>query len=120
VKRRVELPLAQAEAVLPGEFVRVVLPVPVWLPDGNLATSVIVGRARAEWVAYANVCRHQPVPLDMGGGSLVAPDGAHLLCHSHGALYRPSDGVCVAGPCQGEALFAARVVLHEGGVGIDL
>jgi nitrite reductase/ring-hydroxylating ferredoxin subunit len=120
LKRRATLPLAQATAIAPGEFVRVALPRPVWLPDGNLATSVIVGRAGTGLVAYANVCRHQPLPLDVAGTGLLAPDGTHLICHSHGALYRPSDGLCVSGPCEGESLFAARVVTEPEGVAIEL
>jgi nitrite reductase/ring-hydroxylating ferredoxin subunit len=120
VKRRVELSLEQARAIAPGQFVQVALPQPVWMPDGTLAASVIVGRTGGALVAYANVCRHQPVPLDAGGTPLVAPDGTHLLCQSHGALYRPSDGFCVAGPCEGQSLFAARVVTDARGVGVEL
>ena len=110
----------QARAILPGEFVRVALPAPVWMPDGNLAASVLVGRVGGALVAYANICRHQPVPLDLGGASIMAPDRTHLICHSHGALYRSFDGLCVAGPCVGQALFAAKVVADAGGVGIEL
>jgi nitrite reductase/ring-hydroxylating ferredoxin subunit len=120
LKRRIELSPEEARAILPGEFVRVALPAPVWLPDGNLATSVLVGRVGTALVAYANVCRHQPAPLDLGGASLLAPDRTHLICHSHGALYRPFDGLCVAGPCVGQSLFAAKVVTAERCVAIEL
>jgi nitrite reductase/ring-hydroxylating ferredoxin subunit len=120
VKRRLELSVEEAANIAPGAFARVALPSPVWLPDGNLAASVIVGRTRSGLVAYANVCRHQPVQLDAGGMSLVAPDGAHLVCHSHGALFDPRDGRCVAGPCAGESLFAAKVVTEAAGVAIEL
>jgi len=120
VKRRVALSLAQVRAISPGQFVRVTLPEPVWLPDGNLATSVIVGRQPEGLVAYANVCRHRPFPLDLEGAPLLAPDGRHLLCQSHGAMYRPSDGRCVEGPCEGEALFVARLVPEGEGVAIEL
>jgi nitrite reductase/ring-hydroxylating ferredoxin subunit len=120
VKRRCELTHSQAAAIRPGEFVRLALHAPAWLPDGNLATSVVVGRTGAGLVAYANLCRHQPLPLDVGGSGLLAPDATHLICHSHGALYRPSDGVCVAGPCVGQPLFAANVVADDAGVGIEL
>jgi nitrite reductase/ring-hydroxylating ferredoxin subunit len=120
LRRRIELSPEQTRAIQPGEFVRVALPGPVWLPDGNLATSVLVGRVGAALVAYANVCRHQPAPLDLGGASLLAPDRMHLICHSHGALYRPFDGLCVAGPCAGQSLFAARIVTVEDSVAIEL
>jgi nitrite reductase/ring-hydroxylating ferredoxin subunit len=54
--------------------------------------------------AYWNVCRHLPVPLDSGTGRL--PEGLGLVCLTHGAVFRPDDGVCVLGPCVGAALEA--------------
>ena len=120
MKKRVDLPQATAEAIAPGEFLRVALPHPVWMPDGNLATSVLVTRVDGALVAYANLCRHQPVPLDLGGASPLAPDGTNLFCGSHGALYRAADGRCLSGPCAGLSLFASRVVSDVAGVHIEL
>jgi len=60
---------------------------------------------------YLNLCRHLPIPLDGGSRVYLSPDGAHLLCGTHGALYRLEDGVCVDGPCVGAALH--RVPLEE-------
>jgi nitrite reductase/ring-hydroxylating ferredoxin subunit len=97
-----------------GRFVRVWLPEGVWMPDGALATSVLVGRVDAGLRAYANVCRHHPLPLDYDAPSAMADDNKHLLCHQHGAVYRPSDGMCIDGPCKGAQLFAARVHEEEG------
>ena len=54
--------------------------------------------------AYLNLCRHLPIPLDGFSRQVLAPDGVHLRCGTHGALYRPEDGACVAGPCQGKSL----------------
>jgi len=114
VTSRVELTLAEVQALCLDDFIRVTLPTPVWLPDGNLATSVLVGRVLGELRAYANVCRHRPIRLDEGNLSALAPDGVHLLCRAHGALYRTADGACVAGPCVGQALFRAKVVVEVG------
>ena len=73
----------------------------VRLPGGRPPRlSVIVTRSVEGWRAYWNVCRHIPIPLDAGLG--VLSDG--LVCISHGARYRPEDGVCIEGPCRGEAL----------------
>lgn len=55
-------------------------------------------------VAYRNLCRHLPVPLDGGTGALLSDDGAHLVCGTHGATYRITDGYCVEGPCEGLSL----------------
>jgi nitrite reductase/ring-hydroxylating ferredoxin subunit len=105
---RVTLSAGEARA-LDARFQRFHLPEPVWLPEGALATSVIVGRVDGRVRAYANVCRHYPFPLDQGGSGVMSPDGQLLLCHTHGALYRPDDGLCLEGPCEGARLFEARV-----------
>jgi len=64
--------------------------------------------------AYANVCRHIPLTLDLGDGDVMAVDRRHLLCHHHGALYRVEDGTCVMGPCDGSSLVKLDVEVIEG------
>jgi len=52
------------------------------------------------------------VPLDGTDlGRFATPDGRHRVCGEHGALYRPDDGLCVAGPCLGARLRALPVVV---------
>lgn len=65
-------------------------------------------------VAYRNLCRHLPVPLDGGTGDLLSDDGAHLVCGTHGALYRLLDGYCVEGPCEGLSLQPLAVDVRRG------
>jgi nitrite reductase/ring-hydroxylating ferredoxin subunit len=36
------------------------------------------------------------------------------LCQYHGALYRPDDGICVAGPCVGSRLRQLPVTVIDG------
>jgi nitrite reductase/ring-hydroxylating ferredoxin subunit len=103
---RVVLTPAQRAAVRAGHFVRVGL--------AHARGSALVGRVEGVWRAYYNECRHRALPLDLGASSPMADDGAHLLCHQHGALYRLSDGVCVLGPCAGERLCALEVAEIEG------
>ncbi len=116
--RRVPLNAGEIRDVRAGRFVRVELGRPVRLPDGLGASSALVGRVDGRLVAYANRCQHNPVPLDTADvvhlaiGVVAAPmadDGVHLMCHSHGALYRPRDGMCVLGPCYGQRLFPLPV-----------
>jgi nitrite reductase/ring-hydroxylating ferredoxin subunit len=54
--------------------------------------------------AYLNLCRHLPVPLDAASRQFL--EDGQLRCLTHGARYRLEDGVCVFGPCRGEALLA--------------
>jgi nitrite reductase/ring-hydroxylating ferredoxin subunit len=64
--------------------------------------------------AYRNLCRHLPVPLDGGTGELLSDDGAHLICGTHGATYRLTDGYCVEGPCEGLALHRLHCREYDG------
>jgi nitrite reductase/ring-hydroxylating ferredoxin subunit len=70
--------------------------------------SVIVVHSQEGLRAYWNVCRHLPIPLDLGAGRLPLQDGK-LVCETHGATYRPEDGRCVTGPCEGEDLQRIEV-----------
>ncbi len=96
---RVVLTAEQRAEIARGRFVRV----------GKWTDGVLVGRIGGSWRAYANVCRHRALPLDLGASSPMSDDGRYLLCHQHGALYRPGDGRCIAGPCAGESLAALDV-----------
>jgi nitrite reductase/ring-hydroxylating ferredoxin subunit len=64
--------------------------------------------------AYLNRCRHLPIPLDSGSRRFLSNDGEHLLCGTHGALYRRDDGVCVAGPCLKLSLEPLPIIEENG------
>ncbi len=71
-------------------------------------------------VAFKNECRHLPMPLDdREPGQIWDDRRAHLLCAAHGALYRPDDGYCVSGPCEGSHLRSLPVSVVEGRVLLD-
>jgi 8-oxo-dGTP diphosphatase len=69
--------------------------------------------------AYRNVCPHVSIPLDRDGEPLLTADGLFLVCRNHGALFAPEDGLCVAGPCEGESLVPLRVVRRGAGWALD-
>lgn len=102
---RVVLTPAQRREIAKGRFVRV----------GPAMRGMLVGRVGDVWKAYANVCRHRALPLDLGALSPMSDDGRYLLCHQHGALYRLEDGKCVVGPCAGENLTPVDVKEEEEG-----
>ncbi|MBI3030148.1 MAG: Rieske 2Fe-2S domain-containing protein [Candidatus Rokubacteria bacterium] len=54
--------------------------------------------------AYVNRCAHAGTTLDWWPNEFFAEDGRHLICATHGAVYLPDTGLCVAGPCPGAAL----------------
>ncbi len=61
-------------------------------------------RFKGECFVYENRCRHLPLPLDYGDNQFFTPDSDYLVCSSHGAMYEPSTGECVQGPCAGARL----------------
>ena len=66
--------------------------------------------------AYLNRCRHVPTELDWQDGRFFDSSGHYLICSLHGALYRPDNGHCLAGPCAGQQLFQLPVQECDGHV----
>jgi len=62
-------------------------------------------------VAYLNQCAHVPTALDWQPGEFWDQEHRYIICAVHGALYEPSRGVCVLGPCPGKSL--TRIPLEE-------
>jgi len=84
--------------------------------DGIPIMALVLRDQQGRIVAYRNLCRHLPVPLDGGTGEFLSDDGAHLLCGTHGATYRLLDGYCVDGPCEGLSLQRLHVREDDGGL----
>jgi nitrite reductase/ring-hydroxylating ferredoxin subunit len=64
--------------------------------------------------AYVNRCPHLGVELDWQPGEFFEPGGLYLVCSTHGALFEPSTGLCVAGPCPGARLERLSVEERDG------
>ena len=72
-------------------------------PDGRGLRVFAVRRGETVF-AYVNRCPHRGTPLDWRPDDFLDREGRHILCASHGAVFRVEDGVCIAGPCPGEQL----------------
>lgn len=59
--------------------------------------------------AYLNQCAHRDVELDWEQGKFFDADMRYLICATHGALYEPTTGACVDGPCRKSGLHALQV-----------
>jgi len=75
---------------------------------------VIVARQGDRAFVYRNRCPHRGTPLDWMPDRFLDAAGEHLICATHGALFRIGDGVCIAGPCAGDGLEALTVVVEAG------
>jgi len=64
--------------------------------------------------AYVNRCPHVGTPLDWSPDEFLDRDGRHIVCATHGALFRVDDGFCVAGPCSGDRLEPFPVAVRDG------
>jgi nitrite reductase/ring-hydroxylating ferredoxin subunit len=84
------------------------------LGEGTAQVAVFVVRWRGALHAYVNACPHVGTPLDWLPDRFFDRGGDLLLCGTHGALFRPDDGVCVRGPCVGKRLAAAAIVVEHG------
>lgn len=75
----------------------------VVLPDGGIR-------------AYVNTCPHAGHALDLLPHRFLTADRSLIVCSSHGALFEPADGRCVAGPCTGRALRPLSVAIGPDGL----
>lgn len=80
---------------------------------------ILVHRDGAAARGYVNSCPHVGSPLDWGPDRFIAPDGFHLMCATHGALFRPEDGYCVSGPCAGDSLVRVAITVAADEVFLD-
>ncbi len=84
------------------------------IPDGaarNYVLQLRVGRFHGFVVrcggqvfGYVDRCPHAGLPLAQELDRYLTPDGRYVVCSWHGALFDPSSGVCVGGPCVGQRL----------------
>ncbi len=65
--------------------------------------------------AYRNQCPHTGAPLDWVEHQFLDMDKQLIQCAVHDARFELDSGLCVAGPCTGEALTALKVE-HDGNV----
>ena len=78
--------------------------------------AVFVVRQRGALFGYVNSCPHLGTPLDFLPDRFFDGEGRHLLCGTHGALFRVADGFCVQGPCAGKSLERLALRIEDGEV----
>ena len=81
---------------------------------GGDLLSVLVLRRAGVLHAYENACPHMGTPLNFLPDRFFDRAGRHLLCTTHGALFRIEDGYCLSGPCQAKSLRRLAVAVEGG------
>ncbi len=86
----------------------------IW--DGKVPAQhgILLVRRGDAVTGFRNACPHVGLPLDWKADRLAVRNGDYLRCSHHGALFRVSDGMCVAGPCRGEGLTPLPVEIIDG------
>jgi nitrite reductase/ring-hydroxylating ferredoxin subunit len=81
--------------------------------DGE-TVAIFVVRRGGRALGYVNQCAHLSVPLEWQPDKFLTPDGRHILCSMHGALFQIEDGLCVAGPCLKKSLKSVPLDVYNG------
>ena len=91
---------------MPGESHKFMLPI------NGVEEECFVVNFRGEFHAYVNRCRHIPIAMDWVDNHFFAEGGRYLMCQTHGALFAPATGECLAGPADTCGKFLFRVPLE--------
>jgi nitrite reductase/ring-hydroxylating ferredoxin subunit len=75
-------------------------------PKGLGQTSLFAVRYDSAVHVYADRCPHQGTPLAWRRDAYLNAQGDRIVCAAHGAQFEIDTGLCVLGPCLGNALTA--------------
>lgn len=86
-------------------------------PWPDATKKIILLRRGGRVFAWLDACPHYRggAPMAWKRDAYLDAAGDHIVCFSHGALFDPESGDCVAGPCLGKRL--RRIAVEEGADG---
>ena len=82
--------------------------------SGDWPLRGFVVRINSEVRGFINRCPHAGHPLNLRPHCFLTHDSSLILCASHGALFEKLTGLCVAGPCAGQALRTVPIAVADG------
>jgi nitrite reductase/ring-hydroxylating ferredoxin subunit len=82
-------------------------------PPGGLTGLFAVRQGDAVYV-YVNDCPHIGTPLEWVSDRFLSHDGSRIVCATHGAEFRITDGECLHGPCFGDRLEPVMIQIKDG------
>lgn len=112
-------PVCAAPELAAGNFVEFRLNEKAREPEGMPLTGFLFLDGNTPR-AYLNICPHLGIELNWLPGRFMDTDNLFIQCSTHGALFKPGDGECIAGPCQGDALTQLEVREREGKLEVRL
>jgi nitrite reductase/ring-hydroxylating ferredoxin subunit len=100
-------PIGRTDELAPGRTRKFVLRC-----NGREIEAFVLNHGGA-FYAYVNRCCHIPMTMDWVENQFLTDDQAHIQCATHGALYEPSSGLCIAGPPLGRCLTPVPLVVRN-------
>jgi nitrite reductase/ring-hydroxylating ferredoxin subunit len=74
-----------------------------------------------QYYAYLNRCAHIVMELDWNPGEVFDINHEYIVCATHYAVYQPSTGECLRGPCpKGAKLISLPIIVNENNIFLDL
>ena len=71
--------------------------------------ALFVVHYQGEFFAYRNQCPHRQIELEWMPDQFFDSAGDYIQCATHGALFLPATGRCIAGPCQNQSLIPVTI-----------
>ncbi len=84
--------------------------------DGASAFRLFLVRHQGQVRAYISWCPHLGTPLAYLPDQFLTEDGKQIVCATHGAQFRPDDGYCTSGPCEGRSLRPFPITIESGNI----
>lgn len=84
--------------------------------SGTEREAVFVVRWHGALHGYRNSCPHVGTPIDWPENCFFDSEDKFLMCGTHGAVFRPKDGFCFEGPCQGRSLAQIPLKVDNGDI----
>lgn len=91
----------------------------ITLAAGSRSREIVVIAHGGGAVAYENRCPHQGTPLEITPDRFLDSERRTILCSTHGARFRVSDGYCYSGPCNGQSLSPVTIRIANSAVWLD-
>jgi nitrite reductase/ring-hydroxylating ferredoxin subunit len=85
----------------------------ITLKNGDTDIKLIAVRKDKQVFCYHNICPHMGVNLDWVADQFLDTSAEFIQCATHGALFQIEDGLCIAGPCQGQKLSTIKVTTDD-------
>lgn len=84
-------------------------------PQGCGRDTLFVVRRGAALHAWVDACPHHGTPMPWRKDAYLDAAGERIVCYAHGAQFEIETGRCTLGPCLGQHLTPAPIVLNDNG-----